>query len=202
MGESRFDVCLRAAMALDRIYSDVSSLSIKNVIVVTHGVTMRALVMRHMNYTPEWFEESLNPDNCAIQLIKNRNDLGTIWTPTKNKPPNTTNVENIPNTNASSQSVQNSRIQGLSGNREALTESSVDKFTNMIASLKDRFKSSGSDDQGENNEEDNDDCEEVLHEKFESLTLKEVEVVDEDEISDSTDEEFLPLSIVIEADTH
>ena len=53
MGESRFDVCQRVAQVLEQIKNDTIDHGIKNVIIVTHGVTLRALLMRYMKYTPE-----------------------------------------------------------------------------------------------------------------------------------------------------
>jgi broad specificity phosphatase PhoE len=75
MGESRFDVCRRVYNCLPPIYED----GIEHVIIVSHGVTLRAFVMCYFNRTPEWFEEEPNPTNCSIKLITADKDEKYIW---------------------------------------------------------------------------------------------------------------------------
>jgi len=75
MGESRFDVCQRVYLTLSAMHRD----GIKHVIIVSHGVTLRAWLMMYMDLTPEWFEESQNPVNCSIRMVKNGKDHGYIW---------------------------------------------------------------------------------------------------------------------------
>jgi broad specificity phosphatase PhoE len=75
MGESRFDVCRRVYHTLGPIRDD----GIDHVIIVSHGVTLRAFVMCYFNKTPEWFEEEPNPTNCSIKLITKTNDEKYIW---------------------------------------------------------------------------------------------------------------------------
>jgi 2,3-bisphosphoglycerate-dependent phosphoglycerate mutase len=66
MGESRFDVALRVHQAFGTFHRDAERHGIENIIVVCHGVTLRAFVQqwRHLPY--EWFEAEKNPGNCDI----------------------------------------------------------------------------------------------------------------------------------------
>jgi len=75
MGESRFDVCRRVYHTIQPIRED----GIEHVIIVSHGVTLRAFVMCFFNKTPEWFEEEPNPTNCSIKLISKSNEEKYIW---------------------------------------------------------------------------------------------------------------------------
>jgi len=36
------------------------------VFIFTHGITLRAFVMRFCNYSVDWYEKQDNPENCAI----------------------------------------------------------------------------------------------------------------------------------------
>jgi len=74
MGESRFDVCRRVYHSLQPIRED----GIEHVIIVSHGVTLRAVVMCLFNKTPEWFEEEPNPTNCSIKFISDKEEK-YIW---------------------------------------------------------------------------------------------------------------------------
>jgi len=74
MGESRFDVCERVFHSLQPIRQD----GIEHIIIVSHGVTLRAFVMCLFNKTPEWFEEEPNPPNCSIKLITSKEEK-YIW---------------------------------------------------------------------------------------------------------------------------
>jgi broad specificity phosphatase PhoE len=75
MGESRFDVCRRVYHTLQPIRED----NFDHVIIVSHGVTLRAFVMCYFNKTPEWFEEEPNPINCSIKLITKTKEESYIW---------------------------------------------------------------------------------------------------------------------------
>jgi hypothetical protein len=44
---------------------------IENIIIVSHGVTIRAWVCMWCHYSPEWFEASINPPNCSVRLLTN-----------------------------------------------------------------------------------------------------------------------------------
>ena len=52
---------------------------VENVVIVCHGVTMRAFVMMWCHLTPEWFEQEPNPRNCAIRLLEGGSDLGYVF---------------------------------------------------------------------------------------------------------------------------
>lgn len=78
MGESRFDVAVRVHQAFGSWHRDAERHGINHLIVVTHGVTLRAIVMQWLHLTPEWFEAEKNPANCAIRLIDGKIDRGYI----------------------------------------------------------------------------------------------------------------------------
>ena len=77
LGESRFDVALRIRLFFGTIQRDAEG-GVHTVIVVCHGVTLRAFVMSWLHRTPEWFEEEPNPTNCAIRLIDGNEDRGYL----------------------------------------------------------------------------------------------------------------------------
>ena len=83
-GESCFDVCIRMAA----IFSDItagfmmppdSRPPIRTVIIVSHGVTIRAFLAAWCRYSPEWLAVSKNPNNCSINLIEDYNDRGCVF---------------------------------------------------------------------------------------------------------------------------
>lgn len=75
MGESRFDVAQRVHQAFGTFHRDADRHGIENIIVVCHGVTLRAFIMmwRHMPY--EWFEAEKNPGNCDTYHLGANEDL-------------------------------------------------------------------------------------------------------------------------------
>jgi len=79
LGESRFDVARRVHDVFGSFHRDAENHSIQNLIVVTHGVTLRAFVMMWLHLTPEWFETEPNPNNCAIRLMDGVQDGGYIF---------------------------------------------------------------------------------------------------------------------------
>eukprot|EP01120_Amphizonella_sp_Union-15-10_P004324 TRINITY_DN14955_c0_g1_i1.p1 TRINITY_DN14955_c0_g1~~TRINITY_DN14955_c0_g1_i1.p1 ORF type:complete len:358 (-),score=56.70 TRINITY_DN14955_c0_g1_i1:85-1158(-) len=78
LGESRFDVCSRVYHSFGTLHRD-AAVGIKNSIIVSHGVTLRAWMMMWLRLTPEWFEEEKNPNYCSIRYIKGGIDKGCIW---------------------------------------------------------------------------------------------------------------------------
>lgn len=78
LGESRFDVAVRVHQAFGTWQRDAEKHGIRDLIVVTHGVTLRAIVMQWMHFTPEWFEAEKNPANCAVRLLHDTKDFGYI----------------------------------------------------------------------------------------------------------------------------
>ena len=78
LGESRFDVATRVHQAFSTFTRD-ARLGTKDIIVVGHGVMLRAFVMMWCHRTPEWFEQEPNPKNCALRLIDGSNDRGYLF---------------------------------------------------------------------------------------------------------------------------
>jgi 2,3-bisphosphoglycerate-dependent phosphoglycerate mutase len=79
LGESRFDVAVRVQQAFGTFQRDVSYKGIRDIVVVCHGVTLRAFVMMWTHRSPEWFEDERNPMNCAIRLIDDGQDRGYLF---------------------------------------------------------------------------------------------------------------------------
>jgi len=80
LGESRFDVCSRVYQSFGTLHRDAELHGIRNVIIVSHGVTLRAFLMMWLHLTPEWFEIEPNPKNCSIRVItENYLDGGYVW---------------------------------------------------------------------------------------------------------------------------
>jgi len=74
-GESVADVYARVTNFL----GSVSRRKNKHIIVVTHGITGRALIMRILRHTPEWFESSVNLPNASIyRITKTLNTKGDL----------------------------------------------------------------------------------------------------------------------------
>jgi broad specificity phosphatase PhoE len=80
LGESRFDVAIRVHATLGTFQRDIVK-GIETVIVVSHGVTLRALVMQYLHRTPEWFEKERNPKNCSVRVIEQLEDKGVVFAP-------------------------------------------------------------------------------------------------------------------------
>ena len=78
LGESRFDVATRVHQAFGTFQRDKDRHGFDNIIVVCHGVTLRAFVMMWCHLTPEWFEAERNPPNGAIRLIEDNEDKGYL----------------------------------------------------------------------------------------------------------------------------
>ena len=79
MGESRWDVALRVHQAFGTWLRDAERHGIDNIIVVTHGVTARCIVMRWLHLPFEWIEKEPNPKNCSIRLLEGGEDRGYIY---------------------------------------------------------------------------------------------------------------------------
>ena len=80
MGESRFDVAMRVHQAFGTWQRDAEKHDIDHLIVVSHGVTIRAILMRWLHLPFEWFETERNPKNCSVRLIEDNEDRGYIYT--------------------------------------------------------------------------------------------------------------------------
>jgi 2,3-bisphosphoglycerate-dependent phosphoglycerate mutase len=78
LGESRFDVACRVHQAFGTFHRDNDKHGISSIIVVCHGVTMRAFVMMWCHLSPEWFDTEPNPKNGAVRLISSGVDMGYL----------------------------------------------------------------------------------------------------------------------------
>lgn len=79
MGESRFDVAKRIHQAFGTFHRDRAEHGIETVVVICHGVTLRAFVMMWCHLSPEWFEAERNPSNCAVRVIEGGSDRGYVF---------------------------------------------------------------------------------------------------------------------------
>lgn len=78
-GESRFDVAVRVHQSFGTFHRDAVSEGIDCVIVVCHGVTLRAFLMMWCHLSPEWFEAEANPLNAAVRRIEDGVDQGYVF---------------------------------------------------------------------------------------------------------------------------
>jgi 2,3-bisphosphoglycerate-dependent phosphoglycerate mutase len=79
LGESRFDVCMRVRLFFGTLFRDAYRHGITNVVIVSHGVTIRAFMMMFLHLTPEWLEVEPNPKNASVRVLENCMDAGYIW---------------------------------------------------------------------------------------------------------------------------
>lgn len=79
LGESRFDVAVRVHQAFGTFKRDEEKHGIQNLIVVSHGTTLRAFTMQWLHLPFEWFEKEANYNNCSIRLIEDDVDRGFIF---------------------------------------------------------------------------------------------------------------------------
>ena len=66
-GESPADVYTRISTFIETVYRDKT---IENVFIISHGITLRALIMRLMHYNLEWYFNEKNAGNCSVRLIE------------------------------------------------------------------------------------------------------------------------------------
>lgn len=69
LGESRFDVAVRVHQAFGTFHRDAQRHGVRHIIVVCHGVTMRAFIMQWLHLPYEWFDRQRNPGNCDVYHI-------------------------------------------------------------------------------------------------------------------------------------
>ena len=74
-GESPADCFDRTSGFLEGMMRQVLRKNADRVLIVTHGLTIRCFVMRFLHLTVEQFEEILNPGNCDIITVGNRDAL-------------------------------------------------------------------------------------------------------------------------------
>jgi 2,3-bisphosphoglycerate-dependent phosphoglycerate mutase len=79
LGESRFDVAVRMHQAFGTFQRDAERHGIKDIVVICHGVSLRAFVMQWLHLTPEWFDSEPNPGNAWIRLIEDDEDRGYVF---------------------------------------------------------------------------------------------------------------------------
>jgi broad specificity phosphatase PhoE len=79
MGESRCDVAERVHAIFGTFHRDAERHDIHDIIVVSHGVTIRAFVYAWMGYDWEWFETQRNPGNCSIWLLEDGENRGMLF---------------------------------------------------------------------------------------------------------------------------
>ena len=68
-GESPFDVALRTKQFIDTIFRDKEDV----LFIISHGTTIKTIIMNYLHYSPEWFNKELTPRNCSISLIESNN---------------------------------------------------------------------------------------------------------------------------------
>ena len=79
LGESRFDVAQRVHQAFGTFHRDAERHGVESLIVVSHGVTIRAFLMMWLHKGVEWFDDEPNPKNCSIRLVDSKQDRGYIF---------------------------------------------------------------------------------------------------------------------------
>jgi broad specificity phosphatase PhoE len=82
-GESCADVYDRITIFIDNIHVDFEKESFsENAVIITHGMTIRVMLMRWFRWTVEQFENLENPENCKIiELVLNDDNLYDLKTP-------------------------------------------------------------------------------------------------------------------------
>jgi broad specificity phosphatase PhoE len=79
LGESRFDVAQRVHQAFGTFQRDAAEDGVSDLVVICHGVTLRAFVMMWCHLSPEWFEAERNPFNAAVRLLDPTGDRGYLF---------------------------------------------------------------------------------------------------------------------------
>jgi len=73
LGESRVQVADRVKGVFGTIIRDnrerENGWRIRNFIIISHGVTVRAFIQQWLHLTPEWFQAQPNPANASVALI-------------------------------------------------------------------------------------------------------------------------------------
>ena len=72
-GESPFDVALRTKQFINTIYRDKED----TLFVVSHGTTIKTIVMNFFHYSPEWYNSEPTLGNCSIRLIESNDKVNT-----------------------------------------------------------------------------------------------------------------------------
>jgi len=73
LGESRCQVADRVKGVFGTVIRDnrerENGWRIRNFVIVSHGVTIRAFIMQWLHLTPEWFQAQHNPANASVLMI-------------------------------------------------------------------------------------------------------------------------------------
>lgn len=90
-GESCADVYNRVTTFLDTLHRDFEKSNFpKNALIVTHGMTLRIILMRWFHWTVEEFELIRNPANCGYYILElQENNKYKLITPLKKYPSRT-----------------------------------------------------------------------------------------------------------------
>ena len=83
-GESPFSVALRTRLFLETVFRGEEDV----LFVVSHGATIKTIVMNFFHYSPEWYDKELTPANCSIRLIESNKEINSdsyIYNPPKPK---------------------------------------------------------------------------------------------------------------------
>jgi broad specificity phosphatase PhoE len=74
-GESGADVFDRISNFMDTLHRDFQKVDFpENILIVTHGLTLRLFLMRWFHWTVEEFERLRNPKNCQIVVLEKQAD--------------------------------------------------------------------------------------------------------------------------------
>jgi broad specificity phosphatase PhoE len=74
-GESGADVFDRISNFMDTLHRDFQKTDFpENILIVTHGLTLRLFLMRWFHWTVEEFESLRNPKNCQIVVMEKGTD--------------------------------------------------------------------------------------------------------------------------------
>lgn len=76
-GESGCDVYIRVSSFMESMFRYMDHIvkdKYENIIIVTHGLTMRYFIMRFLKLSVEEFEKMWNPLNCEFWILENRGD--------------------------------------------------------------------------------------------------------------------------------
>ncbi|MFA5696645.1 MAG: histidine phosphatase family protein [Bacilli bacterium] len=72
-GESPYDVALRTKQFINTIFRDEEEVFF----IVSHGTTIRTIIMNWFHYSPEWFNAEPNLKNCSIRMIERIDKVST-----------------------------------------------------------------------------------------------------------------------------
>jgi 2,3-bisphosphoglycerate-dependent phosphoglycerate mutase len=78
MGESPMDVLHRVEPFIGTLQRDRER-GAQDVVVVTHGVTLRALAMAYLHIDPDKYDQFRNPENASIYMIEGDRDNGYVF---------------------------------------------------------------------------------------------------------------------------